>query len=751
MLRFILLFVGLLLLRVSMAQEVRLSEAMFRNEATLLDEDGDAPDWVELENYGSNAIDLTGWGLSDDPNEPFKWVFPNRVLAPGQTLIVFASDKNRFGDVLHTSFGIRHQQEGVYLAHPDSTLIDSIAPSCTPPGISIGKVGNGQALVHFDPPSPGSVNLITDTVLLDLDPDTVSFTHPPGFYEEAFELQLSGARTDTRLYYTFNGSVPDEEANLYTEALNIKSRIRIENDLADIPTAATWKEPQGDVFKINTIKVAPFRSGCRVGPVETNSYLVGNRIADRYPVPIVSLTVRKSDFFSDSRGIYVQGDNQNSLQKGRDWERDAHIEYFLQGGELVLEQDCGVRIHGLGSRSFPQKSLRLYAREDYGKATFDYPFFPQTTMGQFTRLVLRTAESDKINSLITDPLCHALVQNMDVRGQGFQPVVVFLNGEYWGVHNLRERQDEYFLASYTGYSKDSFDIIETTIFDASELSAGSEDHYTDLLIYANNNDLADPVHYAYVGTQMDIDNFIEYYVAELYFSNYDWPGNNKKFWRPQTQDGRWRWLFFDCDNCLNVLNLDHFRDFFAPDNEFTVYQPWATILIRNLLKNEDFRRQLQARMYYHMSESFTPEQFIRKLRAIRDIYTPLMAEHIQRWNSPESYPIWWRNTEELEFFALQRPAIMARQMNTYFQSPVKLYPNPVSENLQVLTNLNWETDATIEVYDALGNCIYRERRSGMSGFDDWALNCSELAPGIYVFRLEYGKVIFREKFIVAGS
>lgn len=733
------------------AQDVRLNEAMFRNETTLNDADGDTPDWVELHNYGTESINLNGWGLSDDSFEPLKWQFPSQVLDPGQSLIVFASDKNRKGSELHTSFGVRHQEEGLYLSNANGTLLDSIPPSCTPSGVSIGRLGNDATLYRFNPPSPGESNSAADTTVLSLTPDTAFFSHPSGFHGSAFSLTLSSGLSDTRLLYTIDGSVPDDESAVYSSPFAISDRKGVENDLSKIRSSGEWKKPQGEVFKVTPMRVAPYRDGCRVGPIATNTYLVGEKLAERYPVPVVSLTTQKGNLFSDSRGIYVEGDFVNYARSGREWEREVHFEYFEKGGGLALEQDCGIRTHGQGSRRFPQKSLRLYARDSYGKSEFEHKFFPQTQLESFSRLVLRTAESDKLNSIFTDPLCHDLVQDFDMGQQAFQAVVVFINGEYWGVHNLRERQDNYYLESHTGISKDSFDILETTIIDQAAVSEGNTLHYGKLLNFLTDNDLSDPVNYAYVETQMDIDNFLDYYIAELYFSNFDWPDNNQKFWRPRTDAGRWRWLFFDCDNCMVETQLDHMRDFLDGNNFLNVYPGWSTLIIRKLLENERFRREFQARMLFHLNETFEPSRVIKRIREFRELYAPMMVEHIHRWNSPKTFDIWIKNTEQLEAFVLQRPAIMAAQMELYFKSPITLYPNPSVQNLQLLTNLSWDAPADIQVYDAMGRLVYREEWPQAANFEGWQLDVSAFKPGLYVFRLQYDRLVFREKFIVAGQ
>ncbi|MDO8899336.1 MAG: lamin tail domain-containing protein, partial [Bacteroidales bacterium] len=100
---------------------------MSSNATAVADEDGDYSDWIELHNTSNQALSLAGYGLSDDPEQPFRWVFPAKGIQPGGYLLVWASGKNRINtqQPLHTNFSISAAGEPLLLTHPSGERIDS--------------------------------------------------------------------------------------------------------------------------------------------------------------------------------------------------------------------------------------------------------------------------------------------------------------------------------------------------------------------------------------------------------------------------------------------------------------------------------------------------------------------------------------------------------------------------------------------------------------------------------------------------
>ena len=176
---------------------------------------------------------------------------------------------------------------------------------------------------------------------------------------------------------------------------------------------------------------------------------------------MISLVTDPAGFFSDETGIYVEGTNgipgrcgADPVNWNQDWERPVHFSFFEPDGaggfDLALDQGAGVEIFGGCSRIYPQKSLTLRARGRYGASDCAYRFFPELDIESFDDLILRSSAQDWWRTMFRDGMIQTLTRHMDIDGQAYRPTVVFLNGEYWGIHNLREKLNEDYLAGHYG-------------------------------------------------------------------------------------------------------------------------------------------------------------------------------------------------------------------------------------------------------------------------------------------------------------
>jgi len=421
----------------------------------------------------------------------------------------------------------------------------------------------------------------------------------------------------------------------------------------------------------------------------TQTYFVDQNITKRYTLPIISITTDSDHFFDHDQGIYVIGraydtyDGQfdyletNYNQHGGQWERPAHIEFFDTSGEQSLSQDSGVRIHGSSIRNYPQKSLRLIADDWYGQwDNFENKFFPglYDTVGddpitQFKTLLLRNSGNNSAYPMFRDNIMHTLISHTSLDTLAYHPVLGFLNGEYWGIYNMRENLDEYYLAAHYHIEPDQVVIMERN----SQLSFGEPDdtfYYQALLKYIRDNDIKDPEHYYYVTTQIDIDNFIDYQIAEIYSANRNCPWDNNKYWRyktdtyqpyaPHGQDGRWRWLLFDLDTGFGYGESASFQN-------DTLLKATGEFLIRSLFENSEFRTQFINRFADHLNTSFTPQRVTSIIDAMQAAINPEMPEHIDRWRVMEdSMDVWDKNVDIMRTFVSQRPVYVRLHILDYF-------------------------------------------------------------------------------------
>lgn len=401
-------------------QEIAINEVMASNGTTLADEDGDYEDWIELHNRGSDPVDLLGWGLSDDYDDPFRWVLPNIVLGPGEFLLVWASGKDRVdpSGELHTDYGINASGEEVLLTRPDGTRIDELPPTSLRGDISIGRLeGEGQAWFFFDEPTPGAANTTPGYTRILQPPH---FSHQGGFYTQPVSLTLTGER-ETTILYTLDGTEPDPESiggstyeykNSYPsgsllqrtlETYEYDGPILIENrsghddPISGINTLITSgpHTPPWEVFSGTPVRARAYRDGALPSPEATHTFFVHPNAESLYDrILVLSIVTDERNLFDYDSGIYVGGryadewggshngwTPANYQGRGIEWERPAHLEVFEPDGERALAQGIGLRSHGGWSRYFSlRKSLRLYARGQYDERnSFEYPFLPGLT------------------------------------------------------------------------------------------------------------------------------------------------------------------------------------------------------------------------------------------------------------------------------------------------------------------------------------------------------------------------------------
>jgi len=520
--------------------------------------------------------------------------------------------------------------------------------------------------------------------------DEPTFSHIGGFYEEDFWLVLSTQDPQAAIHYTMDGSGPTQNSLLYTQPLRVSSRANQPNELSAISTIAQqWKEPNGEVFKASVIRAKVFHPNGAHSAIGTQTYFVDQNMTNRYTLPIMSITTDPDHFFNHDQGIYVIGraydtyDGQfdylesNYNQYGGQWERPVHIEFFNASGKLSLSQDCGVRIHGSSIRNHPQKSFRLIADDWYSQGdNFENKFFPglydsigNNPITQFKTLLLRNSGNISDYPMFRDNIMHALISHTSLDTLAYHPVLGFLNGEYWGIYNMRENLDEHYLSAHYQIDPCQVVILERN----SQISfgePGDASHYQALLKYIGDNEINDPEHYNYVATQMDIDNFIDYQIAEIYSANRNWPWDNIKYWRyktntykpeaPYGQDGRWRWLLFDLDTGFGYGESASFQD-------NTLLKSTGEFLIRSLFENSEFRVKFINRFADHLNTSFIPQRVISTIDEMQAVVNPEMPEHIQRWRVMEdSMDVWDKNVGIMRTFVSQRPYYVRLHILDYF-------------------------------------------------------------------------------------
>jgi hypothetical protein len=532
------------------------------------------------------------------------------------------------GSILHTNFKISSSGETIYLFNPNKVMIDSLVSPEIIGEITAGRVNGDSKTYLFNEPTPGYVN--SANAYEEKVTSSLIFSHDGGVVQP-LSLNIAGNTLDEELRYTIDGTTPTSSSNLYSAPLNISST--------------------------TIVKAKIFKAGYLPSITETRTYIIGSS----HQLPVVSLTFDHDDFFHPETGMYVLGEGYDGgipyfgSNIWEDWERRVSFSFYDEDGILRLSQDMGAKIFGGWSRSKPQRSLSLFARAGYGNGSLDYPLFEELDYSTYQAIVLRNSGNDWLRTHFHDAFITSLMKGSGLEFQAFKSVATYLNGEYWGMYNIREKINEHFLASKSGVDPSDINLLE---FDGQTVH-GSNEEYLNLIQFMEANYLGLQENYDYVKSKIDIDNIASYMAVQIYVANKDWPGNNIKFWNHK--DGKWRWILYDTEFGFGIYDEnDHYHntlDFaLEPNGPGWPNPPWSTLIMRKLVESEEFRITLINRFADYLNSRFKPHYVEAHIDSISKIIQPEIAAHMMRWGG--DYNWWVHNINERKKFARERPQIL---------------------------------------------------------------------------------------------
>jgi len=616
-----LIFILLISFKISFAQ-IFINEIMSLNISTVADEDGDFGDWIELVNGGTETVSLAGFSLSDDVNELNKWIFPQVSIESGQYLLIFASKKNRFDPGnLHTNFKIKSEGESIFLSNSAGVVIDSISAIQLYGDISYGRNFNDfQNFTFFDAPTPGEANGSNDNSGLITEKPIFSLT---GGYISGSGTSVSlSSDSGSSIRYTTDGSLPNASSSIFSSPITVSSSI--------------------------VIKARIFEEGKLPGPIVTKSYLMASDVDD-LSLPMISISADPEELFGGN-GLFNL--NPGTLEK------HIYFEFYNSENSLGLESNAGMKIFGneSGTGYDYQQSLALFARRKFGNGKFKYRLFKEKNIDNFESFIMR---NDNGEYNIFDAVGNGLVQDI-LAVQAFQPVVVFINGEYWGVLNMMEKINEHYVADNFNIDADSIDVLngfetDEPFYHSGWPIAGDIDKYAELTDFLQVHDLSVEANYQTIKTMIDIADYATYQNAEIFMANVDWPGNNMKFWREKGEEGKWRWIVFDIDAGLAAWKDDGFDATYntleiatEPDGPSSTpwgtestwpNPPWSTFILRSLLENKEFENLFIATLCDLMATNFKPENSKPWVDARADLIINEIGNHENRWDASGSWYI----------------------------------------------------------------------------------------------------------------
>lgn len=598
-------------------------------------------DWLELYNDEAFAVDLSGYFLTDDLDTPQKWPIPAGTLIPAKGHLLFWADDHEGGRHMNFKLSADGEAIGLFLG---SVLIDSVVFGPQTADVSMGRSPDGGSFwLAFPKPTPQAANSPSG-YFGQADPPAVSL--PGGFYSGAQTVTLTHPDAEASLYYTLDGSAPDTSSSKYQSPITI---------------AVTA-----------VLRAVAQRPGYLASRVMTHTYFIGVTTT----LPVVSVATNPANLWDDRIGIYVAGTNgitgycsNQPRNWNQPWEKPVSFELFESDKALGFKMDAGMRIGGGCTRLYPEKPLAFYTRSEYGYSEINYKLFPDKPMTSYNNLLLRNGGQDWWRAMFRDGMMHTLVkQHMDIDWIAYRPVILFLNGEYWGIHDLREKHNEHYIAGNYNIDPDEIDILA----DNAAVEQGSATHYKNMIRFLETNDITLPQNYAWVCTQMDVHEYIDYVIAEIYFANIDWPGGNIEYWRQQGDSHRWRWILYDTDlgfgaHILGQYNSNTLENATTPTSTYYANPSWSTFLLRTLFKNRSFRDEFIQRFAGHLNTTFHPERVLGIIDSLKKQIEPEMPRHIEKWPQSTSFNNGWAyHVNVMNEFAVKRPENVRAHISAKF-------------------------------------------------------------------------------------
>lgn len=467
----------------------------------------------------------------------------------------------------------------------------------------------------------------------------VTFSKPAGKYDAAVRVALS-ATPQAQIFYTTDGSIPSASGQRY-----------------DFPLV---------LDKTTTLRAVAYKNGER-SPIATATFLIG----ERTDYLVAALTLPPSILNDPNTGWLREGAKASAEYPYEDanfWSREektGHLELIEADGRLVHSDVAGVKLFGGMSRTFAQKSFAVAARTELGsEGKIDYRIFPNQPHDKFKHIVLRNAGSDCEKAHCRDVLINSLVEGMNIEKQSFRPCILYLNGAYWGIYYIRDKVNKHFIEYAAQIDDDSLDLLEHQ----NRLKAGSIRHYNALLHFLAEADLTDDATAAELERRMDVSNFLTLQAIQIYIDNQD-AGGNIKFWRPQTPDGRFRWILYDTDWGMGLQ-----EDLAYQNNTLALHTaangptwpnpPWSTFILRRLLTRPAYRDRFIAQLNDMGHTAFAPDRVAERANAFKTLLTPEYDRHAKRWNY--SKLIWQTHLGRIKTFARERPAYIRRFIQAQF-------------------------------------------------------------------------------------
>ncbi len=620
---------------------------------------GGLSDWVELYNYGDAPVELDGFGFSDDADEPFRYTFPHGTTIEGGAYLILYADANgtQTAKKLCAPFGLR-ADETLLLTDTNGRLIDKARlPATLEEGTAVGRNKNDcREFAVLTTPTPGTFNhsaIYAPLQQLSEEVAPPAFSADGGYYDAPFSLTLTADDPDAVIYYTTDGSEPTRDSETYDAPIPIRSRDGEKNRYAGIETSALYyrfslKSNDTPVYKGTVIRAKCCKNNVLSEETATQTYF----IRPHYSLPVVSVVTDPASLFDEDNGIYVPGTKMKLWKKYNpetpaftappqmhysDATVDAHAEIYDTDGACLFSGSVGLSISGNTTSYQRCKNLGMVCSKKYGSpaSAFRADVFDGGCVNaqgkpitSFRTIRLRTSGGGVYDgTMLKDAYLQTLAAPEYPFTLAYRPAVVFIDGEYWGIHNFREKYENEYFQQHFGVNRKSVTFFKN---DYEEAAAP----FNRFVEQAEKLDLSVRQNYDFVAQTVDLDNMIRYFAIECYLNNGDFCGKNVGLWRADDAgkpygDNRWRFMLYDLDAAFEFSEGELLKEIVCNTDSMTEY---AYIrLFRCLLKNDTFRTKLIRTICEYGQTIFAPQAASERLDKMLAVVAPEMREHCSRW------------------------------------------------------------------------------------------------------------------------
>lgn len=668
-----------------------INEVMASNGQTAIDTEGNNSDWIEIYNGNSTSVNLIGYYFTDDLSEKTQFKIEDNIIIPSDSYHIFWANKDSDSGGNFLDFNLSSNGEFLALVDPDGeTIIDSVSFPDLKTDISYGRLFDGDATWrYFMPASFKTVNNPYQAFLGILKPPTLS--HTGGYYSSPFDLSISQENTNAEIIYTLDGSSPTKnnitvknykykvhyssgnfsqgqlKSNVYATPIQIYDKSTESNKISGISTANKYENinsylPNFNVLKSTPVRAISVKDGYISSDVVTSSFFINSTGQNPFNIPVVSLNMDEDLLFEYDYGIHVNG---SGLPNYFDTTEVPLSFELMEQNSVSFQQNLGTKLHGGSSNEHPLKSFRLYARSEYDDdSDIEYPIFSDSGVPSFKRFLLRNSGNDfsienpDRSLMFKDAFIQESVSNLNFEVQEYRPTVTYLNGEFWGILNLRERYDKFYFREKYGIEEQDLDLIKFH----EEVKSGSLDNYDDLLQYFHNyNDWAsNPARMAFAEANIDLENYIDYQIAQIFYNNNDWPPNNTMHWRMNNaskfssdygMDGKWRWMLFDTDFSMLSQN----EKFTSAKND--------QVIFKKLMDNRDFKKRLVIRYSDLINTTFKPSRLLSSVDSMAQNIELAIDDHIDRWRGIPDMATWNYSINEVKTYVINRGGLELNYLN----------------------------------------------------------------------------------------